>query len=246
MKKHLLSYLFLSTSLLVFAQKGNVGINTKNPQERLHVKGKIRFEATDPNYLPTANKTLVSDNLGNATWQNINLSKPSILAKFNQTAYTKTETFDSYPFTVRRSNARNTGTTLTLPKGKWLVVASIGVYVQNKKTTEVNYYPLQDGRNIWIRASFYDDNSDNITPTPTADIVTNAVFSSTSIIGPNPSGLITGEFFINQTSDTPKTYFLKYHYDYFSPIASNVQIVNFGVTQELVPENFIIAYPMNF
>lgn len=147
---------------------------------------------------------------------------------------------------MSRSNFRTTGTTLTLPQGKWLVVLSLGVYIDNKSTSETNYYPMVDGRSTWIRASFFNDNTDNTTGNPSGDISTNGVYSSTAIIGPNPSGLITGEFFINQQSATPKTYYLKYRFDYFSPTATNVRVSNFGVSQEIVPENFIVAYPINF
>lgn len=246
MKKHILyTFLFLfpiSTS----SQVGNVGIDTTNPQEKLHVKGSIRYESTSPSYLPANGKTLVSDASGNATWQMIDLSKPSISAVFNKVPYNKVNSFAAYPYTVSSTPYRTTGTTLTLPKGKWLVVVSLGVYVDNKLSTESTYYPMKDGRDAWVKATFFTDNTDNTTANPPADILSPGVYSSAAIVGPNPSGLITGEFFIDQASATPVTYYLKYKFEYFSPQASDVRISNFGVSQETIPENFIIAYPINF
>lgn len=247
MKKHIYILLLLLLSVFTYSQQGNVGINTNNPQEKLHVKGGIRFEPTDLSAPALAGYTLVSDANGNATWKNVNLSKPSVLADFNSVAYSKTDSFVAYPFSVKRSTFRTTGTSITLPQGKWLVMISLGVYVENKKSTETNFYPLIDGRNIWIRAGFADDNTDQTTTTTSSDITVGAKFASTSIIGPNPNGLITGEFFINQSQATPKTYFLKYDYDYFAPDANyDFKITNFGVSPTIVPENFIMAYSISF
>lgn len=246
MKKHILYTLLILLPISAMSQKGNVGINTSNPQEKLHIKGDVRFEATDSKYLPAVRKTLVSDDSGNATWQMINLAKPSISAVFNKVPYNKVNSFAAYPYTVSSTPYRTTDTSLTLPQGKWLVVVSLGVYVDNKTPAETNYYPMKDGRNTWIKATFFTDNTDNTSANPPADILSPGVYSSTAIVGPNPSGLITGEYFINQTNATPVTYYLKYKFEYFSPQATDVRISNFGVSQETVPENFIMAYPINF
>lgn len=246
MKKHILHIFLLLLPISIFSQAGNVGIDTANPQEKLHVKGSIRYEATDPAYLPATGKTLVSDASGNATWQMVNLSKPSISAVFNKVPYNKVNSFAAYPYTVSSTPYRTTGTTLTLPQGKWLVVVSLGVYVDNKAPAEPTYYAMKDGRNAWVKASFFTDNVDNTTANPPADVLSPGVYSSTAVVGPNPSGLITGEFFINQASAAPVTYYLKYKFEYFSPQATDVRISNFGVSQETVPENFIMAYPINF
>ncbi len=235
--------LLVLASVFSFAQRGNVGINTMNPKEKLHVVGGIQFEPTDPNFLPAPGKTLVSDANGNATWRTVDLAKPSVMARFNTVRYSKVETFAAYTITVRKSNFRSTGTTLTLPKGKWLVVLALGVYIDNKSTTETTYYPMLDGRSAWVRASFFDTDVDNIADDKqTSDILTDAVFASVALVGPNPSGLLTGELFIDQKNDTPKTYYLKYKFDYYSPTSTNVRVSNFGVSQEIAPENFIMAY----
>ncbi len=233
----------------VFSQVGNVGIDTNNPQEKLHVKGSIRYQSTNPSYPVTTGKTLVSDASGNANWQNINLSKPTIFADYNSTSYNKVETFSAYTLQTSTSPYRTTGTSITLPTGKWLIIVSLGAYIDNKGTAEITYYPMKDGRNTWMKTSFFDDNTDGLASNaskPSPDIYTSAVYSSNSIIGPNPNGLITGEFFINQKSATPKTYYLKYIFEYYSPQATNVRITNFACAPELVPENFIAAYPINF
>lgn len=234
------------TSPMFFSQAGNVGINTGQPQEKLHVKGKIRFEPTQTAFPANPGYSLVSDANGNATWQNIDLQKPSYIANYTTTPYNRTETFAAYPYTVSRSKFRASGTSLTLPKGKWLVIVSLGVYPEVKLYTESSFHALPDGRNVWTRASFFEDNVDNSDTNPSADIVTSAVYSSQSVIGPNTNGLITGEFFVNQTQNTPKTYYLKYRVDYFSPESSQFRLNNFGISPQIAPENFIMAYPLNF
>jgi|SRR5690606_18687135 len=227
---------------------GQVGVETDNPQEALHVKGSMRFEPTDSDSSVGVGYTLVSDEQGNARWQNLNLEKTSIAANYNSNSYETIIDYSARPWTVSGHNFRYTGSTITLPKGKWMVMMSLGIYVENKLATEVAFHPLPDGRHIWVKVGMFDTNADDIegNNSSTADIHGSAQYVSSAIIGPNTNGLVTGELFIDQQSDTPKTYYFKYRIEHFSPTDSQLKVKNLATSPEIVPENFIMAYPINF
>lgn len=68
MKKNILSIAILVFGLsIVNAQTGNVGVNTPNPQETLHINGTFRLD----NSSKGVDKILVSDANGTGTWKNI-------------------------------------------------------------------------------------------------------------------------------------------------------------------------------
>lgn len=246
--KNLFKYILLVLPFICFCQQGNVGINTSNPQEKLHIKSTVRFEPTNPDYPVLTDYTLVSDNQGNANWKNINLTKTSILGNYSTTVYSKTQTFSAYTPGTVGTTFRSTGTSITLPKGKWLIVLSMGTYVEMKYPIDASFHPLEEGKSIWLRSTLSDNNLDETPSNSSAssDLV-NGIYSSVSIVGPNKNGLVTGEFFINQQSNSPKTYYLKYNFDFYSTINNTqVRISNFGISPQIIPENFIVAYPMNF
>lgn len=237
----IISTIFLLSFNLCLAQ---VGINTKNPVEDLHVVGTIRYESTDANFPINPGYTLVSDADGNARWKNINLSKTSVTAVYNRGKNITNEYNGSSGSSGTKFLPVNTS--ITLPQGKWIIIMSIGVHVDIKKSGETTYSPLDDGRHVWVKVGLFDDDTtlaDNNTATP--DII-DAKYISGAIVGPNTNGLITGELFIDQSNIQPKTYYLKARMEHYTPTAASLRLTNFATDPSIVPENFIIAYPLNF
>ncbi len=90
-----------------FAQTGNVGINTPNPQETLHITGTFRLD----NSTKGAGKVLVSDANGTGSWQTIGTGS----------GITLTTTGTSGPATL-------TGSTLNIPNYSYtLPIASSSI-----------------------------------------------------------------------------------------------------------------------
>lgn len=251
--KKIFSILGLLFSILYFSQAGNVGINTSNPAEKLHIKGTMRYEPllANPNQ-PSAGKVLTSDANGNASWQNQDL-RTTYLA-----SYTTVPSNLTFPLTNNdtaagaTSPAYYTGTSITLPKGDWIVILSMNVQGEFQNSSSV-WLPLTSQQAIWTRVIM----SSNTTTNPNYQ-----VSSDTNVIGANlvsgilndpaTNTLIYGELFVKQTEAT-KTYYIKASIQGFSASPTptsvnpvNIRIKNPAISPNITSENKIFAIPVSF
>jgi len=121
-----------------------------------------------------------------------------------------------------------TGSTLTLPQGKWSVQVSILIPKSPAGPP--------DNLECWVRSTFTDGSG---TSTPSGDII-GANLASGYKAGPS-WGMVIGTIVINNTSGSSKTYY--YWGQICEVYAGSFSLPNFGGSAAL--ENQIIAYPMN-
>ncbi|WP_312089410.1 hypothetical protein [Chryseobacterium sp.] len=208
-------------------QNANIGIGnfqSSNPSQQLHVKGNTRLEGQiyDNNNVQGANGQVLSTNSsGKVAWVNNVAITPSVAAVFPRT--TQHMTWDQ---------SGQTGTTLTLPPGKWSIQVAILI-----DTT------ISDaGSAGWFRTSF----SDSPTSTSATSDFVGATKASGAITGPAQFGLVSGTVIINNTSGASKTYYLvkQVFFPYkFGNAQDNWLAKDFG--RGVASEDQIIAYPMN-
>ena len=131
------------------------------------------------------------------------------------------------------------GTYITLPKGKWLISSTILLRVENP----ANANNAIDGsltEGVFGRMSWADKNEDGVTYTPTADAVSGNLFGGAYY---SIYGLAFGQTVINNTSSTPKTYYLVTRTPTFWGETFKTMVWrNLG---GLWGENAIIAFPAN-
>lgn len=248
-----------------FAQIGNVGINTNNPQEKLHVKGTMRLESSTS---ITPGSYLFSDANGNATWQFKTLSNKNYHPTYGTTPY-ELLNFNAPPVLPpgyvgqnTLSEIKYTGTYIDLPAGKWLVmfnnVANIQ-YTVDRTVANPVWTDLPADKSVWVRSTLSDDTIEYVKGTdmnnkPTglprpisADIQGAANKVSNIVSGPSPTALIIGELFVNNTSGAVKRYYVKVNTEIYNMAGANkeaVKLINFGITPTIVPETKFIAYPI--
>lgn len=249
MKKLLLSALFF-TSFSFYAQ---VGINTETPKSTLEIKAKNetgtstnvegilipkvdREKAQSMTTIP--NSTLIFvDNISTGTltgiasnidasgyyyfessenkWLKIATSKKAILADFGA-GYTGTS-----------EELQPTGTTITLPPGKWIVQTNILIKSATAPTA---------GRGLWVRLTW----SDVSGGAKSSDIL-GAHLASGSLVYPSRYGMTTGSIIINNISGEDKTYHLTK--DVQNAYGIDLQISE--LAKAGISENSIVAIPAN-
>ncbi|GEN69171.1 hypothetical protein DRF57_20130 [Chryseobacterium rhizosphaerae] len=231
---------------------GQFGINTATPKETLHVKGTMRYEpeSGDPNQ-PLVGKTLVSDEYGNASWQ-IQDSRTTHLADYK--AEPSDITFSITDDTTEAgsiSPAMYTGTSITLPKGDWLVIFSLNAQGETQNSSG-NWVPLTNRQAMWIRMILSSDTTSSNYKSSSDSNVKGGNLVSGTINGPATSTLIYGELFIRQP-EASKTYYLKASLQGISafPVPSaqnpvNMRIRNPAISPNVSSENKILAMPVNF
>lgn len=193
---------------------GNVGIGTgtTDPGAKLHVEGSFRLvDGTQ-----AADKLLKSDASGNASWVTVAGNTPAVTAVYPETA--SSDWTDGLPL--------YTGTTLTLPPGKW----SIQVATLISTPT--------DNSECWVRSTFTDG---PLISSSTPDIVGANLASGYKAHHP-AWGMINGTIIIHNTSGSNKTY---YYWGQNSNAwgGDSFRLYNFG--RGVALEDQIIAYPMN-
>lgn len=190
---------------------GNVGIGTTTaPSAQLDIAGTLKLaDGTEG-----ANKILKSDASGNASWQTSTALTSAVTASLSASAWNWTVTNPVY-----------TGSTLTLPPGKWSVQVSMLIPKDNDATAS-----------LWVRSTFTDGSAIS---TPTGDLIGATMASGYKAA--NAWGLVNGTLIINNTSGSNKTYY--YWGQNCEVYSGTFTLKNFGTSLWL--ENQIIAYPMN-
>lgn len=193
---------------------GQVGVNTSNPTETLHVEGTFRLvDGTQAD-----NFVLTSDQHGVARWQRGGLTLiegdimgPGITIPANTPGYLQT------------------GSSITLPPGKFLVSVNFLLAVNTN---------LSFGSNFWLRSSFSDSSGTN--PTFSPDLVGGRLVSA-GLPGSAIYQPLIGSVIINNTSGAPKTY---YYIAGGTLVRSTTEsLINFG--GNTWDERSISALPIN-
>lgn len=235
MKKNILT-IALSTLFItgfVFKISAQVGVNTKTPQEILHVKGSMIFEPTVTGSNPAAatGKILTSDANGNATWRNMNLPlNPSVTANYSTTGVTFTKTGSGI------SNAVYTGTSITLPPGTWIVSFSM-----DGKVTMENGSALANNRAVWLRSSLFESTTAEAYTNSSPDIQDRPLISK-DLTGPATNTIMIGEFKVKNSGTTNKTYYYKVSVENTNFSNNEVsQVIGFGSGPEQSTSNRLFA-----
>lgn len=159
----------------------------------------------------TAGQVLVSNGTAAPSWQNSTAVKSPVVAALTGTAKTITNAAGDY-----------TGSSITLPPGKWSV--------------QVNMLLPDHAASYWMRSYFCNTNSTN---TVTSDAV--GANMASGYKAASAFGMLNGTIILNNTSGANKTYY--YWTGAVILYSGTYSLVNFGTT--IWSENQIIAYPMN-
>jgi len=117
---------------------GNIGINTSIPTAKLHIVGPGQYTAFQmQDGSEGANKVLVSDATGRATWVNSSSVTPAVLGTLNTTNKTV-------------SNNLLIGSSLTLSPGRWLVY--VGQLINSSVAATTS-------NNLWMRITLSSSSS---------------------------------------------------------------------------------------
>ena len=255
MKKTILIYiaiLFPATS--VFSQSGNVGINTDKPLEKLHVKGTMRYEPATGNV--EIGSVLTSDANGNATWKTPELNTKNYQPVYGTTPYEQINYFGgnvTSGYAAQLSPINYTGTSITLPEGKWIVmftnIATVQ-YTSDRTLTTPIWTGLPANKVIWVRSYLSDDTTNynknkahDALGVISPDILTSASKVSNAIVGPSSSMMISGEVFVENKSGNDKIYHLKVSTEVMRFTGNEaIKLINFGLSPTIIPANKLIAY----
>jgi hypothetical protein len=189
-----------------------IGIGTLDPVAKLDVAGTIRIADGTQG----ANKVLTSDANGVGTWVTSTSITPAVSAVFPET--TSGSWTSGAPI--------YTGTTLTLPPGKWSVQVSILIEGPTGNSE------------CWVRSSFCDTHT---TYSPTGDLIGAGTASGYKAHN-SGYGMLIGTLVINNSSPSDKTY---YYWGGNSNAwgGDSFEVRDFG--RGTWWEDQIIAYPMN-
>ncbi len=177
--------------LMTLHKNGRVGIGTTAPTNVLDVRSTTNGALRIADGTQGANKILTSDANGVATWQ---------LAKSNVAVGTLGAGYD-VPFS-QFSDFRYTGSSITLPPGKWMV--TISLLIIPRGTITVNDW-------MFVRSTFSETNLTTIGQTgiQSPDVIRPTLMSF-QMEGPFSGGqkynVATGTIQINNTSGTTKNY----------------------------------------
>ena len=126
-----------------------------------------------------------------------------------------------------------TGTSITLPPGKWLVCAAILI---NATSSATGGAILVDNEAVWVRSSFSESNTTfSISP----DII-GAYLISGDQVGPSAFGICSGCIVIHNNTSLPKTY---YYWASVEKFNTNKSPRNFG--KRFWDEDQLYAIPLN-
>ncbi|GAB6012538.1 hypothetical protein [Viscerimonas tarda] len=167
-------------------------------------------------------KVLMSDDAGNASWQNNNA-----LTTTPSATYGSGVSFRLRNYTNDTSWA-NTGVSLTIPPGRWFVMVTMLASVSGGT----------DGSDIyWLRSSFIEDSKNNIDPA--FFVGTNQLISSRVHQGLN---IINGYVIMKNDRQTPVKFW--YHAGRVNVLSgsANCTLNSFGSTQW--GENSVIAFAL--
>ncbi|WP_343687399.1 hypothetical protein [Chryseobacterium gleum] len=177
--------------LMTLNKNGRVGIGTTAPTNVLDIRSTTNGALKIVDGTQGANKILTSDANGVATWQR---------AASNVAVGTLGAGYD-LPFS-QFSDFRYTGSSITLPPGKWMV--TISLLVAPRGTITANDW-------LFVRSTFSESNLTTIgqTGTQSPDVIRPTLMSF-QLVGPYNGGqkynVATGTIQINNTSGTAKTY----------------------------------------
>ncbi|MFN3756084.1 MAG: hypothetical protein ACK4RM_03940 [Flavobacterium sp.] len=211
-----------SSELMRIQGNGNVGIGTTAPSRRLHINnataGALRLtDGTQAN-----GRVLTSDGIGVATWRDMSIS--SITGVISGVGA-------SIPYNT--FNYINTGSTITLPPGRWAVNVTMLMRRQLAGATPNN-------SSFWLRTSFTTLNQATLTQAQlnlNNDIV-GGIYISGNYPGSSIYSLVQGMVIINNTSAGNRTYY--YVAGSVDSINTTDTLINFG--RNTLGENVITAY----
>ena len=191
-----------NSDAMVILKNGNIGIGTSTPSYRLSVISPTAGAIQIQDGTQAAGYILTSDANGIGTWQktSVNSTSATLGAGVN------------IPYTTTGSYL-NTGSTITLPPGKFSVTVSMLMTTGSASANNTSF---------WLRTSFFDAVGNT---TPSADIV-GSPLASGGLIGPATYSMLTGTIIINNTSGGNKTYY--YKAGNVAVTTSTVTLSNFG------------------
>lgn len=197
---------------------GNVGVNTINPSNSLHVNGTVRIvDGTQ-----ATGRVLTSNATGVASWQPISINNVIGVLPGNGI---------NIPSTT--ANFLQTGSYITLPPGRWAV--NVTMLMRRTGGTGV---ATPNNSSYWLRTSF--STSALANPLITADIV-GSYYVSGNYPGSALYSLVQGTVVINNVTAGNRTYY--YIAGAVEVINSTNTLENFGGAWW--QENTIIAYRIN-
>ncbi|AZA51577.1 hypothetical protein [Chryseobacterium sp. G0201] len=207
---------------------GFTGILTGMPQRTLHVNGSLQItnelnvggNGSTPGSAGAAGEVLVSNGPGAAPKWVLNTAskKPAIGVLGAGTDITGI-------------TPKYTGTTITLPPGKWMVTSTMLLKMDNRNSED------DFG---WLRSSL---SNSPTTLAPSSDIVSMASLFSGGSTRYTPYALTGGNVLIENTSGAPKTYYYYYAWGEFTGGSTNKLFVSFGGTYW--GEDMLYAIPVN-
>lgn len=269
MKIKYITFLFTVSYIISYGQ--SVGINkTVSPTDVAKVvvstqtagnNATVKFQTTAKT--PTAGQVLMSDNLGNATWQTYEINPNALYSAVSvQYASPGFEVSTASNGGNIRSQAFYTGANITVPEGVWAVYATFKVNATSETTGQpATATSFSAGESIWVRLLLDDD--DSTVPSYSAiranpylyDITAPwnpAYLISGEITGPNSNGLLKGEIYLmncNMTNlrgdvitvkNTP--FYFKLNTEmYNNPSGKTYRVKNAGAAPSVNGENRIVA-----
>ena len=213
----------LSLLLATLSINAQVGIGTTTPTETLDVNGTTKTKGIILSTNPNVGYVLTSDVNGRGTWQQPNSSVGNIVVG-NISLNGVNIPFNTGGFV-------QTGSSITLPKGRYVVNVTMLLAPREQLTTNNN-------ESMWLKSSFSD--SAGINPNTSVDIA-GATLMSGGIAPSSYYGTINGSVIINNTSGFPKTYY--YVAGRCVNSRSSLSLSNFSSTSH--SENIIIANKIN-
>lgn len=197
---------------------GNVGINTINPSNSLHINGTVRIvDGTQ-----ATGRVLTSSATGVASWQPISIN--NVVGVLGGAGI-------NIPYNT--TNYLQTGSYITLPPGRWAVNVTM---LMRRSGGSAAVTP--NDSSFWLRTSF--SNSALANPTITPDIQ-GSYFVSGNYPGASFYSMVQGTVIINNPTAGNRTYY--YIAGATEIVNTTNTLQNFG--GNVWAENTIIAYRIN-